>query len=348
MKKILAALALAGGLLAQQQNVLIQAPSPQPVQGLGSAVSGTPGTTLACYWVVINYVGGGVLSAAPTCLSNVPNTLSGSNYVQLNWQAATGSGITYDVLKTTSTTPPTPGASDGLTTGLTVTSYQDTGGSLSPYTIAAYPYSSGTCQITANNRDYTVPAVQINGSIPFPCQDAVDVVQPKPANGVVRLCVPGSAVDCFTVDKTGAAFITQGPATPGGPVGTVISGLTQSVSATLTLAQVNTGALLVPAVTGQTFKISHVFLQATGGSTAACTSVDIEDTAGTPLVAFAATAASLTSGTVVTEATASGVTLTKWAPLTLTTSQGIQIVHVGSACTTATGFNVIIYFTVNS
>lgn len=348
MKKILMILALTAGLAVAQTQVVLQAVPPPPVQGLGTGVVGTAGTTTACYWVVVNYIGGGVLAAAPACLSNVPNTLSSSNYVQISWQAAAGTNVTYDVLKTTTSTPPAAGASVSLATGLTTTTSNDQGGSLSAYTIKAFPYAAGQALIAINNRDYTVPVVVCTGGTTFPCQVGEDVVQPKPTYGIVRFANPGTGNNPFTIDGTGAPFISQGPATPGGPVGTITAGVTLSTSATLTLAQVNAGYVLVPAVTGQTFKISHVFLQATGGSTAACTSVDVEDTAGTPLVAFAATAAALTSGTVVTEVTSSGVTLTKWAPLTLTLSQGIQVKSVGSACTTATGFNVIVFYTVNS
>jgi hypothetical protein len=344
MKKLLMGLLFAAGLFAQTQQVILQAVAPPPVQNLGNGIGGTAGTATACYWVVVNYVGGGVLSAAPTCPTNVPNTLSGSNYVQLSWQAAAGTNVTYDVLKTTTSTPPAPGATVGLTTGLTSPTYNDTGGGLSPYTVAAFPYSTGAVLLTVNNRDYVYPAIVCTGTTAFPCQDSADQVIVKPALKVLRL---GSCGSPFTIDSTGAAYITEGSCVPGAPVGTTVAGSTFAVSASVTLAQVNAGVTILPAVTGQTYKVSHFLLTSVGGSAAGCTSVNISDTAGSPVNAAAVAVAALTSGTPVDE-TISGVTLTAFAPTALTASQGIQVRHVGSACTTSVTFNVVVYFTINS
>lgn len=343
MKKILMLLAAAAGLFAQQ-SVTLTAVAPPPVQGLGSAVVGTAGSTFACYWVVVNYVGGGVQSAAPTCLPNVPGTLNGSNYVQISWQAAAGTGVTYDLLKTTTNVPPVAGASSSLATGLTTTTANDQGGSLSAYTIAPYPYSSGSALVTLNNRDFVYPAFECVGSTGFPCQASFGKIVPKGTLGVIALGGCGSP---FTIDKTGAAFITEGSCSPGSAVGTTVAGVTYSVSASVTLAQVNAGITILPAVTGQTYKVNHFLLTAVGGTTAGCTSVNISDTTGTPVNAAAVAIAALTSGTPVDE-TITGVTLTAFAPTALTASQGIQVRHVGSACTTSTSFNVVVFFTINS
>ncbi len=131
MKKLLILALMALSAFAQG-TVTLTGLSPAPVNGLGSGVVGTAGTATACYWVVVNYVGGGVMSAAPTCPVNIPNTLSGSNYVLLTWQPVGGTSITYDVLKTTTNTPPLPGATVSITTGLTSPTYQDQGGSSEP------------------------------------------------------------------------------------------------------------------------------------------------------------------------------------------------------------------------
>ena len=344
MKRLLMLLALSAGLIQAQQIVQLTAVPPPSVQGLGAAVVGVPGTTFACYWVVINYVGGGVLSAAPVCLPNVPNTLSGSNYVQVSWQAATGTNVTYDLLKTTTNVPPAAGASSSLATALTATTSNDQGGSLSAYTVAPYPYGSGIVQVSLNNRDFSVPAFECAGTTGFPCQASFAQMVPKGTAGVIKL---GSRTSPFTVDNTGAAFITEGSGTPGAATGTVVAGVTYSVSASVTLAQVNAGITILPAVTGQTYKVNHFLLTAVGGTTAGCTSVNISDTTGTPVNAAAVAVAALTSGTPVDEAIAN-VTLTAFAPTALTASQGIQVRHVGSACTTSTSFNVIVFFTINS
>jgi hypothetical protein len=341
MKKLLMILALAAVASAQTQ-VVLQAVAPPPVQGLGTGVVGTAGTTTACYWVVVNYVGGGVLSAAPVCITNVPNSLSSMNYVQISWQAAAGTSVTYDVLKTTTNVPPLPGASVSLTTGLTTTTYNDQGGSLSGYTIAAYPYATGGATLLLNNRDFLYPAFECAGGTV--CQASFGVVVPKGTAGVIRL---GSYTTPLTIDKTGAVYLTNGSGTPGAAVGITSAGATFSVSANVTLAQVNAGITILPAVTGQTYKVNHFLLTAVGGTTAGCTSVNISDTTGTPVNAAAVAIAALTSGTPVDE-TISGVTLTAFAPTALTANQGIQVRHVGSACTTSTSFNVVVFFTINS
>ena len=63
-----------------------------------TSIGGVAGSTKACYYLVTNYVGGAIRSAA-ACRTDIPDTLSGSNYVTLRWTPPTGSGITYDVLK---------------------------------------------------------------------------------------------------------------------------------------------------------------------------------------------------------------------------------------------------------
>ena len=343
MKKILMLLGLSTGLFAQQ-SVTLTAVAPPPVQGLGAAVVGTAGTTFNCYWVVANYVGGGVLSAAPTCLPNVPGTLSGSNYVQISWQAAARHKRHLRCSEDDHQRPAARGSIVSLATGLTATTTNDQGGSLSGYTIAPFPYSSGSALVSLNNRDFIYPAFECSGSVALPCQASFGKIVPKGTLGVIAL---GGCASPFTIDKTGAAFITEGSCQPGASVGTTVAGVTYSVSANVTLAQVNAGITILPVVTGQTYKVNHFLLTAVGGTTAGCTSVNISDTTGTPVNAAAVAVAALTSGTPVDE-TITGVTLTAFAPTALTLSQGIQVRHVGSACTTSTSFNVIVFFTINS
>jgi hypothetical protein len=344
MKKLLM-LALLPLIGMAQNPVNLTATAPPAVASLGAAVIGTAGTQSACYWAVVNYVGGSVLSAAPICLTNIPNTLSGSNYVQIGWQAAAGTNITYDVLKTATRTPPTLGASTALSTGLTATIATDQGGGLSPYTFAGFPYASGIVQVLINNRDFVVPVFECTGTVNFPCQASFGQIVPKGTAGVIKL---GSKSSPFTIDSTGAAYITEGSAAPGAAIGTIVAGNNYSTSANLTLAQVNAGTVILPTVAGQTYKVNHVLLQAIGGATATCTLVEVTDTAGSPVVALSATAAALTQNTRVTESTNTGVTTTAFAPTALTASQGIQVISTGTACTGPTSFNVNVFFTINS
>lgn len=351
-KRILIAALMTVSAIAQQ-TVTLTAIAPQGVTGLGSGIGGSaaaPGTGTACYWVVTNYVGGGILSSRPTCPTNVPATLGSTNYVLLTWQPITAPQLTFDVLKTTTAVPPLAGATVAIATGLTSPTYQDQGGSLSPYTITPFPYAQASAQIQLNVQDFTVPTFEVIAGQGGAIQSAFGAVVPKwfgsgfepPNTTTLRL---GSRTNPFIVDYTGAAFTASNPV-DSSSVGTITGGLVLSTSVNLTTAQVNAGTVIVPAVTGQTFKVQRFLLQALGGSTGGCTLVEITDQLG--FVAASATAGALTQNTVVTESTASGVTLTNFAPTALSASQGLQVMKTGSSCTTATSFNVIVYYTINS
>lgn len=345
-KRILIAALMALSAIAQQ-TVNLTAVAPQGVTGLGAGIGGSaaaPGNITACYWVVTNYVGGGIMSARPTCPTNVPASLSSTNYVLLTWQPATGTSITYDVLKTTGPNPPAPGATVAITTGLTSPTYQDQGGGLSTYTIAPFPYANASATLQLNVQDFTVPTFEYISGFGGVVQGAFGVVVPK-GTGMIRI---GSRSTPITIDSTGALYITSGSPSPGSATGVTTGGIIVSTSANLTLAQVNAGTVILPAVTGQTFKLQHVVLQALGGATAGCTAVQVTDTAGTPIVGISAAVAALTQNTIVSEYTPTTVTVTTIAPNALTASKGIQVIKTGSACTTATSFNVIVQYTINS
>lgn len=119
------------------------------------------------------------------------------------------------------------------------------------------------------------------------------------------------------------------------------------LSTNVTLAQVNAGVTIVPPVSNQTLRVTHFLLQALGGSTAGCTTVRISDTSPGPVDVVNVTAGALTQNTVVTEATASGKTLGTFGTGQLTAGAGLQVREVGSACTTATSFNVTVFYQIN-
>lgn len=118
-------------------------------------------------------------------------------------------------------------------------------------------------------------------------------------------------------------------------------------STNLTLAQVNAGTTIVAPVSNQTLRVDHFVLQALGGATAGCTSVRISDTSSGPVDVVTVLVAALTQNTVVTEATASNVTLGNFATSQLTAGAGLEVRGVGSACTTATSFNVTVFYQIN-
>lgn len=365
------AFAVAPGALAQQTGVAINATTPPGVQQLGAAVSGTAGQAKACYMIVTNFVGGAVQAANPICLQNIPNTLSSGNFVLLTWRAVAGA-VTYDILKASTAGGFVPGAATALATAqaASTTTYSDIGGSLSAYTQAAFPYSNALGGLILNNRDFVTPTYQFLGGFPenFQIAAIIDangntVLQPIGVAGAVDWATVTNAAAGGTV-KFGAAgsdsnipINIAGKGTGGVSFGSSTSNFDSTgaalnqvytVSSNVSIANVNTGTVLVAAVSGRTLKIEHVFLQAIGGAVATCTTVRISDTTGSPVDAVSVAIAALTQNTVVTEATPTTVTLSAFAPTALTASQGIQIRSVGTACATATSINVIVFYTINS
>jgi hypothetical protein len=294
-------------LEAQVRQVRLTGSPPPPVQNIGAVVVGTPGAAKNCYWVVVNYVGGAIVSPKAACLQTIPGTLSMSNSVTVTWQAAAGA-VSYDVLKTANpSNGPVPGTSTALATGLTTTSTSDQGGSLSSYTPTAFPYLNPSTTLVINNRDYNPPQIQfVNNNFLFTL---------------------GNLTTPFPIDTSGAAE-------------TVL----YSVSANPTIAQVNAGFTLLASNSLRTLKVQAVYLQALGGTAAACTDVRISDTANVD--AATAAVALLVQNTVLDATTVTSIGT--FAPTALTPGAGLQIRKTGSACTTATTIRAIVFYTINS
>jgi hypothetical protein len=78
-------------------------PPPPPVQGVNAQVVGLPGNgnIQYAYFVIAKYnIGNSTNSQQPALVFNPPNTLTSSNYVQINWQPVTNA-IAYDVIRQT-------------------------------------------------------------------------------------------------------------------------------------------------------------------------------------------------------------------------------------------------------
>lgn len=122
---------------------------------------------------------------------------------------------------------------------------------------------------------------------------------------------------------------------------------TVAFSTNVTTAQVNAGITIVAPVSTRTLRVNHFLLQALGGSTAGCTTVRISDTSTVPVDVVSVAVAGLTQNTVVTEATPSTVTLGTFGTAQLSAGAGLQVRKVGSSCTTATSFNVTVFYQIN-
>lgn len=147
----------------QSSSVTLNAPSPIGVSGVSVTRVGNPGNNNFYYWVVANYVSGQGNGLIPAQMPNAPSTLDGSNYVRINWNFTPGA-ISYDVLRTTTSSVPNP-CTCALATGLTTFTYNNQNNTLSSYTYA--PVGPATASLSLNNTAYTLPRGLFNRQLDF-------------------------------------------------------------------------------------------------------------------------------------------------------------------------------------
>lgn len=116
------------------------------------------------------------------------------------------------------------------------------------------------------------------------------------------------------------------------------------VQGNATTAQVNAGLRIVEPRSGKKIAVDGGFLRALGGAAATATSVDIADTAGTPVVAVACAVAGLTANAALDFRAAESVTLTTPLGAPLTVDQGLQIIKAGSNLATATSVDYVVFY----
>lgn len=109
-----------------------------------------------------------------------------------------------------------------------------------------------------------------------------------------------------------------------------------------TTAEVNTGKVIVPDRADRQIVVIGGYLRALGGNASGATSVDITDTATSPVAAFSAPIASLTSGTIV-DAKASGNTNANLG-VGLTPGKGLKIAKTGANLATATSVDYCVEY----
>lgn len=114
-----------------------------------------------------------------------------------------------------------------------------------------------------------------------------------------------------------------------------------SVRNTVTLAEINAGKVIVPAVTGKKVRVLNYIARVSGGF-AATTSVDLQSsTTGTKVTALAV--AGLTNGAVL-QPTSSNTTLGAGFGADLEVSEGLKVANTGSAATTGTSITYTVTY----
>lgn len=114
-----------------------------------------------------------------------------------------------------------------------------------------------------------------------------------------------------------------------------------------TIAEVNAGATLVPAITGKSIRMVGCRAIAIGGAVGAVTTVDVLGTQTTAVKLVAYAQASLTRSTVLNDSAAGAAVLADGASFVANdVSTGITIGKTGSNVTTATHIDVIFNYVV--
>jgi len=123
--------------------------APQGVTAGSVSQVGATGATSYYYWVIANYAtaSSSPLSYFVTSRSN--GTLTGGNYNHVSWSPVTGAA-SYDLLRTTTRTPPVGNCACAVATGISGTTQDDQANALNGYTVALF--NPNALAVTLDNR----------------------------------------------------------------------------------------------------------------------------------------------------------------------------------------------------
>ncbi len=121
-----------------------------------------------------------------------------------------------------------------------------------------------------------------------------------------------------------------------------VAGVARTVTVTATLAQINAGLVIVPAVAGKAITVSNFIARVTGNF-ATATAVVLESTNASPVVVTSEAIADVTDGAILNPNTA-GTTLGAGFGHALGSGDGLQIAKTGTAATGGTSIEVTVTF----
>lgn len=118
--------------------------------GITVGFTGAPGSSAKTlyYWLVSNFTVGNSTISPVAPGFNAPTTLTSSNFFTVYWQSVAGAN-SYDLLRTSTPTPPTGACACAVATGITGTSQVDQSNSLSAYTVNTFNANSALLQLSA-------------------------------------------------------------------------------------------------------------------------------------------------------------------------------------------------------
>jgi hypothetical protein len=136
---------------------------PQPVPSASVTLVGNPGPATYYFWIVANSTMGSANPAGPFLLANGPNAFSSSNYAALSW-APGPNATTYDILLTSSISPPTGACNCAIATAQTGTTFNVQTNTLSSYTVSSI--DSSNFLISSQNVQSAAGASKLQWTLP--------------------------------------------------------------------------------------------------------------------------------------------------------------------------------------
>jgi hypothetical protein len=198
----------------QASEVQVLTPTLQPVGPINCAPVGSIGGGVANYWVVAKFPTGNAAPAGPCTITNAPNVLNGSNYVQLNWGPVTGA-TGYDVLKTATPSLPNTTASIALALAQAAVSYQDQGAATSNYNVNTTPGNQLGLDLLPpiiNFLNYPVSSLPLSqsGRSILDCDTATNFCYLSINGGAYTAIGSGSSSGAFVPNPFSAAALSSG------------------------------------------------------------------------------------------------------------------------------------------
>lgn len=120
------------------------------------------------------------------------------------------------------------------------------------------------------------------------------------------------------------------------------TGSTQEITVTATLAQINAGLVIVPGVTGKRINVVDFIARVTGAFTTG-TSVNLQSTNASPVVAVSLLEAALTNGAVLVPGSAN-TTLGAGFGAPMGTGDGLNIINIGTASAGGTSIAITVTY----
>lgn len=133
----------------------------------------------------------------------------------------------------------------------------------------------------------------------------------------------------------------------GGAIIDEVAGLVHTLRSRLTIAQVNAGATLLPAIAGYKYRMVECLAISVGGDAGAVTTVDVTATLSTPRVLVAYAQASLTQSAVLKAGGSGATVLADGASYTANDANtAVTVIKNGADITTATHIDIILSYVV--